>query len=246
MNSLAPTYLEKASSPSALFPPSGSSTLVEDKNTLIVPFLGIIIPSMGMNNKTTISLGEALFSKTQRQIFGLLFGQPDKTFYANEIVRFAGVGIGTVQRELEKLSGVGLLTVKKVGNQKHYQANRESPIFEELRVIVLKTFGVADLLAQALENMRSKIRVAFIYGSVAKRTDKANSDIDLMVISPALSYADIFPLLTEAEEKLGRSVNLSLYTPEEIQAKKAADNNFVKKVLEQPKVFLIGTDDDLV
>lgn len=201
---------------------------------------------MGTNNKTANGLGEALFSKTQRQIFGLLYGQPDKTFYANEIVRFAGVGIGTVQRELEKLSGVGLLTVKKIGNQKHYQANRQSPIFEELRGIVLKTFGVADLLSQSLEDMRTKIRAAFIYGSVAKGTDTANSDIDLMVISPALSYAEIFPLLTEAEEKLERNVNLSLYTREEIQAKMAADNNFVKKVLEQPKVFLIGTEDDLI
>lgn len=201
---------------------------------------------MGTNNKTVNGLGEALFSKTQRQIFGLLYGQPDKTFYANEIVRFAGVGIGTVQRELEKLSGVGLLTVKKIGNQKHYQANRQSPIFEELRGIVLKTFGVADLLSQSLEDMRTKIRAAFIYGSVAKGTDTANSDIDLMVISPALSYAEIFPLLTEAEEKLERNVNLSLYTREEIQAKMAADNNFVKKVLEQPKVFLIGTEDDLI
>lgn len=205
-----------------------------------------MIPPMGTNNKTVNGLGEALFSKTQRQIFGLLYGQPDKTFYANEIVRFAGVGIGTVQRELEKLSGVGLLTVKKIGNQKHYQANRQSPIFEELRGIVLKTFGVADLLSQSLEDMRTKIRAAFIYGSVAKGTDTANSDIDLMVISPALSYAEIFPLLTEAEEKLERNVNLSLYTREEIQAKMAADNNFVKKVLEQPKVFLIGTEDDLI
>jgi len=205
-----------------------------------------MIPPMGTNNKTANGLGEALFSKTQRQIFGLLYGQPDKTFYANEIVRFAGVGIGTVQRELEKLSGVGLLTVKKIGNQKHYQANRQSPIFEELRGIVLKTFGVADLLSQSLEDMRTKIRAAFIYGSVAKGTDTANSDIDLMVISPALSYAEIFPLLTEAEEKLERNVNLSLYTREEIQAKMAADNNFVKKVLEQPKVFLIGTEDDLI
>jgi predicted nucleotidyltransferase len=200
---------------------------------------------MGTNNKNTISLGEALFSKTQRQVLGLLFGQPDKTFYANEIVRFACVGIGTVQRELEKLSGVGLLTVKKVGNQKHYQANRESPIFEELRCIVLKTFGIADLLAQALEGIRPMIRAAFIYGSVAKGTDKASSDIDVMIISVGLSYAEIFPLLMGAEEKLGRTVNLSLYTPQEIYAKISADNNFVKRVLEQPKVFLIGTDDDI-
>lgn len=200
---------------------------------------------MGTKKTTSLSLGEALFSKTQRQIFGLLFGQPEKTYYSNEIVRFAGVGIGTVQRELEKLSAVGLLTVKKVGNQKHYQANCQSPIFAELRGIVLKTFGIADLLALALAGLRSRIDAAFIYGSVAKGTDTANSDIDVMVISPGLSYAEVFPQLTEAEEKLGRSVNLSLYTPLEIQTKRSADNNFVKKVLEQPKVFLIGSEDDI-
>jgi predicted nucleotidyltransferase len=200
---------------------------------------------MGTNKETTIGLGEALFSKTQRQVLGLLFGHPDQTFYAKEIVRFAGVGIGTVQRELEKLSSVGLLNVKMIGNQKHYQANRQSPIFEELRGIVLKTFGVADVLLQALEGVGQEIRAAFIYGSVAKGTDKAESDIDLMVISESLSYAVLFSLLAEVEASLGRPVNLGLYKPQEIHDKIAADSSFVKRVLEQPKIFLIGSDNDI-
>jgi len=209
------------------------------------PFLGTIIPFMGTKTKNSLGLAEALFSKTQRQVLGLLFGHPDKSFYANEIVRYAGVGIGTVQRELEKLSSVGLLTVKKLGNQKHYQANRTSPIFEELRGIVLKTFGVADVLLQVLENFRSQIVVAFIYGSVAKGTDKADSDIDVLIVSESLSYASIFSVMSEAEGTLGRTVNLTLYSPQEIQTKISADSSFLKRVLQQPKIFLIGTDDDL-
>ncbi len=200
---------------------------------------------MGTKEKNTFGIGDALFSKTQRQVLGLLFGRPDQTFYAKEIVRFAGVGIGTVQRELEKLSSVGLLNVKMIGNQKHYQANRQSPIFEELRGIVLKTFGVADVLRQSLEGAREGIHAAFIYGSVAKGTDKANSDIDLMVISENLSYASLFSSLAEIEAMLGRPVNLSLYKPQEIRDKIAADSSFVKRVLEQPKIFLMGSDDDI-
>ncbi len=200
---------------------------------------------MGTTKISTPSLGEALFTKTQRQIFGLLYGQPDKSFYANEIVRFAGVGIGTVQRELEKLSAVGLLTTRKIGNQKHYQANSQSPIFAELHGIVLKTFGMADLLTQALGEVQAKIEAAFIYGSVAKGSDRADSDIDLMIISGGLSYGEVFPLLATAEETLGRTINLSLYTPGEIRAKRGADNHFVNRVLTQPKVFLIGSADAL-
>lgn len=124
---------------------------------------------------TETGLGDVLFTKTQRQVLGLLFGNPERSFYAKEIVRFAGVGIGSVQRELEKLSVAGLLTVTRIGNQKHYQANCQAPIFEELRGIVLKTFGLADALREAL----------------------------------------------------------------------AEDNAFLSKVVDQPKIFLIGAEDDI-
>lgn len=204
-----------------------------------------MVPFMGTKKEHSGGLGDALFTKTQRQVLGLLFGHPDRSFYVKEIVRHAGVGIGSVQRELEKLSGVGLLTVKKVGNQKHYQANRQSPIFVELRGIVLKTFGVADVIRQVFENFRQKIAVAFIYGSVAKGTDRAHSDIDVLVVAEGLSYAAIFSVLTDVENTLGRTVNLTLYSPREIQGKISADSSFVKRVFQQPKIYLIGTDDDL-
>lgn len=213
--------------------------------SLIIPKKGTIIPRMGMNVKTPSGIGEALFTKTQRQVLGLLFGHPGTTFYINEIVRIADVGIGTVQRELEKLTAAGLLTVKKIGNQKHYQANPGSPIFEELRGIVLKTFGVADELRRALGSLSARIKAAFVYGSVAKGADTASSDIDLMIISEELSYPEVIGVLAEAEGRLGRAVNPTLYSPAEIRRKLAEDNSFLKRVTEQEKIFLIGSDDDI-
>lgn len=194
---------------------------------------------------TEFGLGDVLFSKTQRQVLGLLLGNPERSYYAKEIVRFAGVGIGSVQRELEKLAGAGLLTVTQIGNQKHYQANREAPIFEELRGIVLKTFGLANVLREALASFADRIEVAFIYGSVAKATDTASSDIDVMIVSPDLSYADVVAGLAETEARLGRAVNPTLYKPANFRRMLSEDSAFLHRVLDQPKIFLIGGKDDL-
>lgn len=196
-------------------------------------------------HETGLGLGDVLFSKTQRQVLSLLFGNPARSYYAKEIVRFAGVGIGSVQRELEKLAAAGLLNVTQIGNQKHYQANREAPIFEELRGIVLKTFGLADVLREALAAFAERIEVAFIYGSVAKATDTASSDIDVMIVGPDLSYSDVVSRLTDAEARLGRRVNPTLYKPADFARRRAEDNAFLNRVVEQPKIFLIGTEDDI-
>lgn len=191
------------------------------------------------------SLGNALFTKTQQQVLRLLFGQPGRSFYANEIMRHAGLGIGTVQRELARLSEVGLLTVTRQGNQKHYQANAVSPIFEELRGIVVKTFGVADALKAALQPVADKIQLAFIYDSVAKGSDTAESDIDLMLIADRLSYTALMTPLGEVETQLGRAVNPTLYSPAELKRKRKEDNAFVQRVLQQPKIILMGSLDDI-
>jgi predicted nucleotidyltransferase len=201
--------------------------------------------TMKAENETAPGLGDALFSKTQRQVLGLLFGNPGRSYFANEIVRHAGVGSGSVQRELERLAAVGLLSITQIGNQKHYQANREAPIYEELRGIVLKTFGLADVLRQALAAFSGRIKVAFVYGSVAKATDTASSDIDVMIVSPSLSYSDVVAHLADTEAQLGRTVNPTLYKPADFARKLAGDNAFLSKVLNQPKIFLIGTEDDL-
>ena len=215
------------------------------EKSLQEPRLGTIVPIMGTIGSRAYSLGDVLFSKTQRQILGLLFGRPDKSFYAKEIVRLAGVGTGTVQRELEKFSAVGLLTVKQIGNQKHYQANDQSPVFEELTGIVKKTFGLADVLIEVLSDRIDEIKLAFIYGSVAKQTDRTDSDIDVLIISNRLSYSEVLDLFDLAEIRLGRKVNPTIYKLEEFQDKLISGNNFVNRIICQPKIFLIGTEDDI-
>ena len=200
---------------------------------------------MGIMKTNAPGLGDVLFTKTQRQVLSLLFGNPDKSFYANEIVRYAGVGIGSVLRELEKLSNVGLLTTEKKGNQKHYTANRKSPIFEELRGVVQKTFGLADVIRKALDEFRDSVELAFIYGSVAKGTDKANSDVDVMIISDQLSYPELLASVAPIEANIGRPVNPTIYTTKEFKNKIQSDNSFVTRVVTQQKIYLLGSEDDL-
>ncbi len=189
-----------------------------------------------------VGLSDALFTKTQRKLLGLLYGHPDRSYYANEIVRHAKSGIGSVQRELERLTQVGLLVVEPVGNQRHYRANQQSPIFSELRSIALKTFGVADVLREALAPLAKKIHQSFVYGSLAKGTDTATSDIDLMIVSDTLTYADVFGALEAASADLGRPVNPTVYSPREWARRVKGDNAFVTRVLAQPKLWLIGQD----
>lgn len=193
----------------------------------------------------SISLSDALFSKVQRRILGLLFGNPDRSFYANELFRLAGSGTGAGVRELARLSASGLVTVNKIGNQKHYQANREAPIFEELRGIVLKTFGMADVLRQGLLPMADNITVAFIYGSIAKGSDTAKSDIDVMVIGDNIDYPDLYAALMPAEEQLGRKVSPAIYNKEDVARKLKGGNAFLSRIMAQPKIFLIGSENDL-
>ena len=191
------------------------------------------------------SLSNALFSKTQQQVLGLLYGQPDSDFYTNEIIRITQSGTGSVQRELAKLSAAELITVKQVGNQKRYQANHASPFFSELRGIILKTFGLADVVREALSTQAKNIDLAFIYGSIAKQEDTAKSDIDLMIISNKLTYSATFKMLNAAEEKLGRKINPTFYSTQEWVKKKNENNHFITQLINQPKIFLIGTQDEL-
>jgi predicted nucleotidyltransferase len=190
-------------------------------------------------------LADALFSKTQQRLLGLLFVNPDRSYFANELVRLAESGIGAVHRELATLEAAGLVTAKRVGNQKHYQANRAASIFKELRSIALKTFGVGEVLREALKPLAAKIRAAFVYGSLAKGSDTAASDIDLMVISDEVAYADLFSVASDAERRLGRKVSPTVYSPAELRQKAAGGNEFVLRLLEQPKIFVIGSEDEL-
>ncbi len=199
---------------------------------------------MGPEIKYT-NWADALFTKTQQQLLRLLFGQTEKSFYTKELVALAGIGTGTVLRELEKLSDAGLLTVKKIGNQKHFQANPSTPIFEELKLIVRKTFGLADPLRNALVQFKDVISVAFIYGSIAKGTESAESDIDIMLISDQVTYPDLLTVFAELEAQLGRQINPTIYTGQELKNKLSSSNSFITRVIEQPKIFLIGSDSDI-
>lgn len=191
------------------------------------------------------SLAAALFSNTQQRVLALLFGQSGRSFFATELIGLSGGGSGAVQRELARLAQSGLVTVSRVGNQKHFQANPQSPVFAELCGIVQKTVGLAEPLREVLMPFTDNIVAAFVYGSVAKRSDTAESDIDLMVVSDSLNYADLFGALEEAATRLGRTVNPSIYTRRELARRIKQKNVFVIRVLAQPKVWLIGKDDDL-
>lgn len=185
-------------------------------------------------------LGDALFTTTQQKVLALLFGKPDQSFYANEIVRLAGAGKGGVMRELERLHGAGALTLVRQGNQTRYQANPKCPIYAELVAIVHKTFGVAVPIRRALQPLAAQIVWAFVYGSLAKSEDHAASDIDLMLVGDGLSYGAVMELLLPLEERLGRPLNPALYTPQDLLTKHAAGNSFVRRVLDQPKIPVMG------
>jgi len=191
------------------------------------------------------SLSEALFSGTQQRILGLLFGQPERSFYANELITLTGSGSGAVQRELARLAHSGLVLVRPIGRQKHYQANPESPIFGELCGIASKTMGLADPLRRALAPLAPRIRAAFVYGSVARRQDTARSDIDLMLVSDELNYPDVFGALEAASQHLGREVKPTIYTRQEWAERAARGDGFVQRVLAQPRIWLIGSNDAL-
>jgi predicted nucleotidyltransferase len=206
----------------------------------------MIVPEMGRVRSTPQgSLADALFTPVQQRVLGLLFGQPDRRYQSAELIRLVRGGVGAVHRQLSRLASCGLVTVTHVGNQKHYQARRDSPIFEDLHGLVVKTVGVAEPLRKALGRIAKGIRAAFLYGSVAKGADKAKSDIDVMVISDTVTYAEVYEALQEAEAILGRTVNPTVMTQAQWRAKRARSDSFAARISAQRRVFLIGSDDDL-
>lgn len=184
------------------------------------------------------SLGDALFTKTQQRLLGLLFGKPDQSFFTNEIIRWAGLGKGTILRELERMLAAGLLLQIRRGNQMHYQANAECPIFHELIAIVRKTFGIADVIRTALTPLETHIFQGFIYGSIARGEATASSDVDVMLVGDELSYSQVMALLASAETALGRTINPTLYSPQDFASKLNAGNHFLQRVMEQARIPL--------
>ena len=190
------------------------------------------------------SLADALFTTTQQRVLSLLFGQPSRSFFASELIELTGSGSGAVQRELQRLASSGLVTVTRVGKQKHHQANPDSPVFEELCGLVLKTVAMAEPIRQALEPLAHRIALALVYGSVAKGTDTAVSDIDLLVVADQMMLEDIYSALAPVETKLRRKVATTLYTTKEFAERKAAGSAFLTRVLADEHLVLIGTEDE--
>lgn len=189
---------------------------------------------------SAINIGDALFTKAQQKVLSLLFGRPDKSYYLNEIVRYAAMGKGVISRELAKLTAAGLLVVCKQGNQNHYQANANAAIFSELKQIVLKTFGLVGLLQAGLEPLLPQLEQAFVYGSVAKGEDHASSDVDVMLVGHDLSYSDVMQMLMPVEKQLQRAINPTLYSPEEFAERLATGQNFLTQVMAQARIDLLN------
>ena len=232
---------------------------------LKIPELGSNMPNMGIKTRirttktsepragyralphapASASLAGALFTSTQQRVLGLLFGQPERSFFATEIISLAGAGSGAVQREILRLVESGLITIARVGKQKHYQANRAAPIYSELHGIVVKTLGPAGVLRAALAQLESHMHAAVLYGSVAKGSDSAASDIDVLIVADDLTLEAVYAALAPAEKRLGRSVSPTLYTLREFQRRRATGNPFIAKVFAGEHVLLIGNADGL-
>jgi predicted nucleotidyltransferase len=191
-------------------------------------------------DRVRTGLAGALFTGTQQKVLRLLYGQPHRSFFANELIEMTGSGSGAVQRELARLVESGLVTSRQIGRQRHYQANASAPIYRELQGIVRKTVGAADPLGQALEPLRHRIALALIFGSVAKGEDTAASDIDLLVVSDDLMLEELYSVLDPVERALERKVNPTLLTSAELRRRRRASGSFVAKVLAGPTIPILG------
>ena len=189
------------------------------------------------------SLSALIFPAYRRRVLGLLMLQPETALHGREIARRTGLPAGTLNRELARLADVGLLKREKRGNQTLYSADRSCPVFEEVASILRKTSGMADVIAGALTALEG-IRVAFIFGSVARGAETSGSDVDVLILGSA-ALGDVVEALHPVQQQLRRDINPKLFTVREWKAKLKARHPFVKDVLAKPKIFLIGDEHEL-
>ena len=187
------------------------------------------------------TIADLLFGQTRRSVLTLLYGHADETYYLRQIARLVERSVGAVQREVRQLSDAGLITRNVRGNHVLYQVNAKNPVFNELKSLILKTAGARDVIREGLSPLRDRILSAFIYGSVARQDENANSDVDLMVIGSA-GFGEIVASLQRAQKMLGREVNPTVYTKAEFQEKLRRGNHFLTRVLEEEKLFIIGDE----
>lgn len=188
------------------------------------------------------NLLDALFSSTQQRTLGFLFGQPDRSFYGNQLIALTGSGSGAIQRELRRLAESGLVTVTSSSGRTYYRANQQAPLFAELHSIMLKTIGLADPIKAALAAAGGQIQFAAIYGSVAKGTDTATSDIDLLIVSNELTLEKVYAVLAPAERELSRKISVTLYAEDEFHSRLREPASFLARVLAGEHLVLIGSE----
>lgn len=204
----------------------------------------LILSTLVLEMRTQLtSVGDLLFGQTRGRVLALLYGSPDETLFVRQIARQVETSVGTVQRELNLLADAGLIKRSTVGNLVFYQANQEHPEYPELRALLAKTAGVFQMLKRALAPLSSRIGIAFVYGSVARGEEKATSDIDLMVIGAA-SLDEVLDAVRPVEKRLGRPVNPTIYSNEDLKARLRSGNHFLQSLKKSKKVYLIGDEDE--
>jgi predicted nucleotidyltransferase len=191
-----------------------------------------------------MTLADLLFGAYRRDVLGLLLLHPGDAYHVREIARMTGKPANTLYRELVTLAKAGLLLRAPQGNQVVYRANQDCPIYEELRGILRKTSGLADVLREALAPLRERVKAAFIYGSVASGEENARSDVDVMIVGE-IKFEDAIYALAAAEKTLRREINPHVFQPKEFRAKLSERGGFLERVLDGPKIPLIGDADDL-
>ena len=197
-----------------------------------------------MRTERTAGLADVLFGRTRGAILALLYGHVDESFYTRQIAREVNASVGAIQRELETLAKIGIIKRSSIGNQVFYQVNKDAPVFPEMRGLVNKTVGAISVLRSAVKAISNQIVVAFVYGSVAREEETAQSDVDLIIIGEA-TLEDAMSHLSGVEKLLGRAINPSVYSNAEFRSKLVSGNHFLNTVVKGQKVFLIGDDDEL-
>lgn len=187
---------------------------------------------------------DRLFSQTRASLLALLYGHTDESFYQRQLIRAVGAGHGAIQRELKRLTGMGLIVRKVQGNQVLYRANAKSPIFAEIRSLMAKTAGVHDAIRSALAPLESQIEVAFIFGSVARQAEQAGSDVDLMIVGDA-SFTDVVSALGPAQKMLAREINPNIFSVKEFRSKLRSGNHFLRSIMKEKKLFVLGSEHEL-
>jgi predicted nucleotidyltransferase len=187
---------------------------------------------------------QSLFGRTRSVLLAMIYGHADQSFYLRQLVRAVGGGHGALQRELKHLTEMGLIVRRPQGNQVLYQANSQSPIFSEIKSLVTKTVGIHDVIRSALVPLVSGIQIAFVYGSVARQKERADSDVDLMVLGDE-SFREVVSALGPAQRTLGRDINPTVFGVDEFRSKLASGNHFLRSVMKEKRLFVLGTENEL-